>query len=153
MLDKYKLVRFFKVEAACKALSTKKDIVFFQDRGRPQGGINEKDNRSFTKSPHPKMGGGKNRSDSLLQWKQARKNRANVVIDIPKRFKQVKTSIRQMNKFTKIVKEKMVGTFKEFLGIEAGLNASTLERNCMVLKSMQTCEFSTRLQICNSFFL
>ena len=79
----------------------KKGHRVFLDRGRPQGGINEKDNRSFTKSPPPKMGGGKNRSDSLLQWKQARKKRANVAIDIPKRFKQAKTSIREMNKFKK----------------------------------------------------
>ena len=41
---------FYKVEAARRATSTKKTIVIFQDRGRPQSNINRKDNRDCSKS-------------------------------------------------------------------------------------------------------
>ena len=43
-------MRFSKIEAARRATSTKRKFVFFQDRGRPQGNINKKENRDFQKS-------------------------------------------------------------------------------------------------------
>ena len=43
-------MQFYKVEAARRAISTKKTIVIFQDRGRPQSNINRKDNRDCSKS-------------------------------------------------------------------------------------------------------
>ena len=45
-----KKLQFFKVEAARKATSTKREIVIFQNRGRPQGNIDKKGYRVFPKS-------------------------------------------------------------------------------------------------------
>ena len=42
-------MRFFKIEAARRATSTKWKIVFFQNRGRPQGNIQKMGNREFSK--------------------------------------------------------------------------------------------------------